>query len=226
SPATWAVTLAPTATHRYNLSALISNPGSAVRTNLVGRFDVDLPVYFPTPDVLAGHIHLKVGSLANIAATTTLDPLPDFAAAVGNMNLDALIGVVIAGLDKVLGQIEKRFDLPNLPLIGNDLKKATAFLRDIRQHVIARLEELSTFSSDLVRQKIFEALGPGGLNYLADRNGDGTINADDVRVDFSTTQKRAEVAFRLAGAYSVGQPIHADLGLRGLGLDLDANLRL
>jgi len=25
---------------------------------------------------------------------------------------------VIAGLDKMLGQIEKRFDLPNLPLIG------------------------------------------------------------------------------------------------------------
>src|SRR5262249_23470781 len=36
----------------------------------------------------------------------------------------------------------------------------------------------------------------------------------------------AEVAFRLAGTYNLGQPVHADLGLGGLGLNLDANLKL
>jgi len=41
-----------------------------------------------------------------------------------------------------------------------------------------------------------------------------------VVVNFSTSEKRAEVQFRLAGNYDVGQPIHADLGLGGLGLNL------
>src|SRR5262249_45253009 len=226
TPATWAVSLAPTPTHRYNLGTLIGNPGSVVQTSLVGRLDVDLPVSFPTADQPQGHIHLKVANLGNVAGSTTLDPLPNFAGAIGNLNLDDLIGVVVEGLDRMLAQIEKRFNLPNLPLIGNDLQKATAFLHDIRQRVIASLEEMSTFTSDLVRQKIFEALGPGGLNYLADRNGDSKIDANDVSVNFSTNEKRAEVAFRLGGTYALGQPIHADLGLRGLGLNLDANLKL
>src|SRR5262249_22157224 len=126
SAATWSVTLAPTASHRYSLT----DAAGAVQTGVTGRLDVDLPVYFPTPDSLQGHIHLSVGSLANIAGTTALDTasLPNFAQALSNLNLDDLIGVVIDGLDRALGNIESRFHVPNLPLIGNDLNQATAFL--------------------------------------------------------------------------------------------------
>jgi Ca2+-binding RTX toxin-like protein len=225
--AVWSVTLAPTAGGRYSLSSLIGNT-SVVQANATGRFDVQLPVAFPTPDKPQGKIHLSVGNLANIAGTTSLDTssLPNFAAAIGNLDLSSLIDVVITGLDRVLGQIEKRFDVPKLPLIGNDLSKATEFLRDIRQRVIGKLEEMSTLTSGVVRQKIFEAVGPAGLNFLADRNNDGQKDINDITVDFSTTQKRADISFQLAGTYNVAKPIKADLGLPGLGLDIDANVRL
>src|SRR5262249_24523845 len=84
TPATLAVCLAPTATPLYNLTDLIGNAGSAVQTSLTGRLDVDLPVFFPTPDKPQGHIHLNVGSLNNVAGTTTLDALPNFLAAINN----------------------------------------------------------------------------------------------------------------------------------------------
>ena len=50
-----------------------------------------------------------------------------------------------------------------------------------------------------MRPKLFEALGPSGLNFLADRNGDGQITADDITVNFSTTEKRADVDVHSGG---------------------------
>src|SRR5262249_47660134 len=162
----------------------------------------------------------------NIAGTTALDQaaLPNFAAAVGNLDLTDLVGLVIEGLDRVLAQIEKRFDLPNLPLIGDDLGKATAFLSTIRERIIGKLEELTNLTEGAVRAKLFEALGPSGLGYLADRNGDNKVTPADIAVNFSTSEKRADIDFRLAGSYAVGTPIALDLGLDGLGLAVDADL--
>src|SRR5262249_1110928 len=156
---------------------------------------VDLPVFFPAAAEPQGKIRLTIDDLGDIAHNTHLDhdALPDFAAAISNLDLDDLIGLVVEGLDRMLGQIEARFDVPKLPLIGNDLGKATAFLHDIREHIIGQLEQLTHLTAGAVQAKLFETLGPSGLGYLADRNGDHQITADDVTVNFSTTEKRADI---------------------------------
>jgi Ca2+-binding RTX toxin-like protein len=223
-PAVFSVGLATTSSHQHELSSLFGAPGSVVQTSAVGKFDVDLPLHFPTADQRQGSIHLTVGSLGNIAGTTDLDEaaLPNLAAAIGSLDLSALIDLVISGLDRMLGEIENRFDVPNLPLIGNDLSQATAFLSSIRERVVSKLEELSSLTPDLVKDKIVQALGTTGLNFLKDRNADGAIDKNDVTVDFNVAEKRVDVAFRLAGEnVPVNKTINANPGLDGLGLTID-----
>ena len=75
-------------------------PGHAddlVLLNVDGRLDVNLPVSFPTEGEPQGSIHLTVGDLGHIATTTSLDEssLPDFAAAVANLDLSDMIGLVV-----------------------------------------------------------------------------------------------------------------------------------
>jgi Ca2+-binding RTX toxin-like protein len=222
--ATFTVGLTPSTTGRYTLGDLIGNPGGVVQTSGAGKLDADLPIAFPTVSQNQGRIHLSIDSLGNIPGTTHLDTavLPDFAGAIGNLNVNDLIGLVVEGLDRALGQIEKRFNLPNVPLIGGDLSKATAFLHDIRQKVIAKLETLSQLTADAVQAKLFEALGPSGLGLLVKRSGTGPATASDITVTFSTTEKRVEISFLLAGSYTVNSPSKLDLGLPGLGLNLNA----
>ncbi len=126
--ATLSIGLADVASGRHTLTDLISNPGSRVQTNFAGAAGSGPPAAFPNPGESQGSIRLTVGDLGNIAATTDLDEsaLPNFAAAIGNLSLNDFINLIIEGLDRLLGQIEKRFDLPDLPIIGGDLKKATA----------------------------------------------------------------------------------------------------
>ncbi|HEX8200014.1 MAG TPA: hypothetical protein VF590_05970, partial [Isosphaeraceae bacterium] len=226
-PATWTVGLAPGADGRHALSSLFANLGSLATFAAVGRLEAELPVKFPVEGRGVGSIALGVRDLGHIAGTTALTmPMPDFEGMLAGLDLAGLIGLVVEGLDRSLGAIAERFDDSDLPLIGDDLDKAAGFLDRIREAVIRKLQEAVAFTDDLVTEKIFQAVGPAGLDWLADRNGDGRITADDVAVTFATAGARADVAFRLAGRSAVDRPVDLDLGLPGLGLDVDAALNL
>lgn len=223
-PAVFSLGLAPSATRRYEISQLLSPTSSPIQTTATGKLDINLPVHFPTSAESQGRVHLSVSSLQNIAGTTVLDKaaLPDLAAAISSIDLNSLVDLVISGLDRMLGEIEDRFDMPKLPLIGNDLSQATSFLRDIRERVISKMEELQSLSAEGVKSKIVEALGSSGLGFLVDRNSDGRIDTNDVSVDLSLAQKRVDVAFKLSGEnVPLKRSLQASTGLDGLGLSIE-----
>ncbi len=220
-PAVFALGLTPSTTRRHELSQLLGSASTLVQTTATGKFDVNLPVHFPTSSEAQGRLHLSVANLQSVASTTVLDKaaLPNLAAAINSIDLNQLIDLVVSGLDRMLGELENRFDMPKLPLIGNDLTQATSFLRGIRERVVSKLEELQSLSADSVKAKIVEALGTSGLGFLVDRNLDGKMDTNDVTVDFSLAERRVDVAFKLAGQnVALNRPIQASTGLDGLGL--------
>ena len=86
-PAVFSIGLATNASHQHELATLLGAPGSIVTTTANGKFDVDLPLHFPTSAEKKGSIHVSVADLKNIAGTTDLDR-PRCRSGVGDQQLD------------------------------------------------------------------------------------------------------------------------------------------
>src|SRR5262249_46122602 len=98
-------------------------------------------------------------------------------------------------------------------------KDATQFIADIRAKVHDFLPGSGTTAQ--VRQALFSALGPGGLDLLADRDGNHVIDAADVGVtDNSPNEIRFDLHLNKALTV-VHVPIDFDIGGDGLGLKVE-----
>ncbi|NIS36654.1 MAG: hypothetical protein GWN07_37795, partial [Actinobacteria bacterium] len=104
-------------------------------------------------------------------------------------NLDAFR----LGFDSLLRELDDRLDEAvfgrSLPLVGTQLAETVDLFEQIRAKVSDNLDLISSnpatdvLTPGEVRQALFDALGPGGLGWLQDLDGDGQLNAlDDVVV--------------------------------------------
>ncbi len=209
----------------------LSNALSAVDVNFDGRLEAELPVAFPTRDNALDPIRVTVDDLENIIQTTTLTA-PDFDQIIGSLDLSNALDLLVEGFDEILGRVEDGLKGRNLPLIGDKLSDVTGFLKDIREKFVTTLENVETLTQQTIQQAIFEAFGPDGLQILADRvdDLDQALTVDDVKLEIVTSPlgliDEISYDFALAGEYIVNQPVDFDLGLDGLGLDVDADLNL
>ena len=156
---------------------------------LAGKVKATLPLYLPTQSTFQGNIELEIGDLADIGGTTTLT-LPDVELAFEEIDLFNNLSIVVDGVDYFLVGLR---DVLNgevfgtrLPFIGDNLGEAADFIEDIRQTVVVELQnrfaEAGNQTSEVVRQGIFDALGPQGANLLFDQNNSGTVTIDDIAV--------------------------------------------
>lgn len=87
------------------------------------------------------------------------------------------------------------------------------------------LDGASDYVLDAVHGAFFAALGPAGLNWVYDVNGDGSITRDDIAVTSSADEVQFD--FRLRATQSLlDVPIGFDVGLPALGLELDGSVRV
>jgi Ca2+-binding RTX toxin-like protein len=148
---------------------------------------------------------------------------------------------LLNGLDGFLNTLEVLLDrfilVKKLPLIGDKLADAVDFVDELRQF-IAEARQAPNLALDVVKQKLFETLGPTGAGLLAltDLNQDGAIGWQDISVD--TTRAGQPVAnvssadriqFNLLlhkdlARYSL--PIDFDLGFDAVGLELKPGSRV
>ncbi len=112
--------------------------------------------------------------------------------------------------------------------MGRELADAVDFVDQIRNKVGDNLALLSdVLTPELVRQALFDAFGPGGLDWLKDTGGpsgipDGQLNVFE---DIGLVALPGEVTFDLdllMPMQPLTVPIDLDLLLPGLGLDIDA----
>jgi hypothetical protein len=171
----------------------------------------------------------------------------------GNFSVLAILNdptVIIDGVDTAVGMLEHIMDsnlAQDIPLIGDSLARGAHFLRDIRQGVLADLRQKLSGKGkaiEVIRQTLWDVLGPSQLNLLLDRNGDKQITIDDVMVGWYDVKgnllqawqvgsnlpaKTDAIQFdvKLGGKiFGAGLDLPLDFDLPGFSLEVDGGLGL
>ena len=218
-------------------------PAGAYKLASVGAGDVsltaqaaasaDLPLFFPTEnDALSPSLTLSIDDLLDPASTTSISG-PDLASEVGDLDLTSNLGALLDGLDMLLGEIQSALSNDvfsnRFPLVGDQLADAGDFVEQIRSGVLADLRAASDGGVSGIQSALFDALGPSGLDWLGDTDGDTDIDADDIVIapanpDASTD----EIAFDILLNPSVSvldESLGLELGLPALGLDVSGDIQ-
>jgi len=224
--------------------------GSAIADDLdagvTAAARAELPIFYPTETTYldAGNPNLVV----NIADLT--DPIntfswsgPDFTNLISNLDLGDALDVMADGwaglLDLLIDALDGEVLGIDLPLIGDKLKPAAEFLQTLRDEVSGALlqpplptggEAPTDGVRDVafVQQAVYAALGPEGVDWLGDRNGDMQITIDDVlaqTVTEGSSVSDAYFAIQIAQSFvEFGDKFDLDMGVPGLGLDIDGEV--
>ncbi|MCA9138495.1 MAG: hypothetical protein KDB00_17105, partial [Planctomycetales bacterium] len=140
-------------------------------------------------------------------------------------NLLALVGGWEGAFDLLIDTMKGDVLGVPLPIIGDALADEADFLVDIKTSVLNHVSNLADQGSAKVAEGLFAALGPNGLNLLADLSGDNVISQADVMVMTSGDQVDFDILLGKA-IDTIDLPVDFDLGLPGLNFDLDAKVQL
>lgn len=176
--------------------------------------------------ILDGTFEAYIG---DVDAKALLDDVRDILA--GDFNVLSLVGGWEGAFDLLIEAMEGEVFGVELPFIGDKLKDQATFLRNIKESVAENLSDnvdnvkdgIHELAHVDVRQDIFDALGPSGINLLKDFNADGLVDLQDIGIE----DLSPGIGFEILVGSELAQldlPIDFDLGVPGLGLDIDANV--
>ena len=177
---------------------------------------ISLGVDYPP---LAGSVALSVSG-PNVDATLASQPL--------NGNIQGLR----AGFKELFRLLDLAFDASifskGLPIVGTQLMDAANFLEQIQNKVGDNFDfTTGILMPTRAQQAIFDAFGPGGLNWLQDNNSDGLVNKSDVVI--TTSANGTSFSLNLSSPLqTIDTPVDFDMMMPGLGLALKsaANVKL
>jgi hypothetical protein len=153
---------------------------------------------------------------------------PDISSALASFDFfDGSLDGILDGIDLLLGFLQDAFQAEvfgsSLPFVGDRLATVADFIAGFRSQILDGIRALPSRSANLVRQALFDALGPsGGLDILGDRNGDLTVDLDDVGL----TVGADEVRFEIELGDTISAAVDLDPGLPGLVVDGQAMVAL
>jgi len=192
-----------------------------------------------------GNFTFQINSLADFVAgkpNSVVVTAPDLRGKAENFDFADNLELIIDGVDYLLAQIQNGLESDvfnvTLPVIGDGLATASRegvrFIDFLRTRILTELRKgfanATSRGVAMVRQALFDAVGPGGLGILADTNKDGTVTLADVeaittasgglvsQVQFNLVLKKPIEIFRGA--------VRFDSGVPALGLDIDGNVDL
>lgn len=205
---------------------------SDVSMTLVGQAHASLPIFFPTQtSPLNPPLAIAITDLSHISTTTTVTT-PNLDVQFNSADLLSNVGAVLDGLDLLLGKVgdgvASQVLNHKLPLVGGNLKDAIKFIDNIRTNGIEPLKAQlgDKPSADALKNALFTALGPSGLGVLGDLDGNGTIDLNDVGIALKPDGSQILFTTRLHAAPApLDVPVGFDVGLPGLGLNVDGSVQ-
>ena len=215
-----------------------------------GAAVIDLPIQTLTGqslDMANPNLKVVIADITNPIGSFSVQQAPDFAQLLNNLDFGDGIDGIIAGIDGLLALLENLLDGEvfgvDLPFIGDKLQNAATFIGDLRADLVSNLSIAAT-SVPAVQKAIFDAIGPGNLDFLLDTNMDGAITIADVQIKAGPkngplvvvtnlltgiTQTTDTVQFNMrlgSDLINFPIPLDLDLGIPGLGLDINGKLQV
>jgi Ca2+-binding RTX toxin-like protein len=198
---------------------------SDVGIAVTGQLQVSLPSTFGNPSQ-NGTLALSIANLGNVldssANSVATLTIPDFSSAVGATPIADNRGVVADGFNQLLDTLQDAVDSEifgkNLPFVGDQISDlANGVLDDFRSKLIDPLR--TQLGSQTVQQALFNVLNPLGV--LGETDGVGGITVADVM--------QTATGYKLLLDYdifSISEDLAFDIGLPGLNLSSDADLKV
>ena len=234
---------------RVKLVTLLEDFADNVNVEFGGTASAILPVYFPTESIHAGDITLAWSDLFD-PSTLSID-VPDDLLTI-DLSQFSLFDQLLLGVDGIDLFLEGLQDILDgevggvtLPLVGDKLAGAADVIGDFRSGFVddfrQAIEDLANpgdaaSGADPLSTILFNLLGSdaGGLNLLLDITDDGLITVDDVQYDTNLDEPGVAFAdsfikwnFKLGGnLLNVGAGIGFDIGIPGLGLETEGDIKL
>ncbi|MBM3881910.1 MAG: LEPR-XLL domain-containing protein, partial [Verrucomicrobia bacterium] len=144
-------------------------------------------------------------------------------------------GMLLDGLDALLGTIQDALSSQvlnrNLPLVGDKLADAADFIGDFRNGLLADLRNKLAEVGDpigLVKEAIYNVLGEPGLNLIVKSDGSPITSDEDVEVECTGDELTFKIRLKktLALLDTSDNPIDFDIGIPGLGLSVNGNVKI
>lgn len=159
--------------------------------------------------------------------------MPQFESFDLSENLFALVGGWEGVFDVIIGAMQGEVLGVHIPLIGDALADEARWLEDIRDTVVDTFgaADGSNPTLDMITSVLYSALGPDGVNLLIDANEDERITVEDIGLELTTGTGSivTGVLFHLPLGRNdelLSESIAFDLGVPGLGLEVDGDVRL
>ncbi len=163
---------------------------------------------------------------------------PDFTTLINGIDLSTEFSGLTEGIDGLFTIIDTAVDTiafaAKLPVIGDQLRSAADFLTKVRNETKETLQQAGPQTLKFVRDQLYKALGPVGLNMLGETPSPASIQIlvdglpfnpdtqvittlpEDIRFNFNLVETLVDKNI----------PIDFDIGLPALGLELDGGIRL
>ncbi|MCC6232526.1 MAG: M10 family metallopeptidase C-terminal domain-containing protein, partial [Verrucomicrobiales bacterium] len=205
--------------------------GSNRDDNGDGHPDNELVIDIPSLPALFD----KLGSPVRIATPDLVGLLRDF----NVCDLVTNASVLLDGLDMLLGVIQDGLQNEvlnwNLPLVGDDLARAGDFIQEFREGLLADIRlKLATAGDpiELVKQAFWNVLGKPGLDILVDGAGNPINRSEDISIECLQLDGEVVLLFDIrisrvrALVDTSSNPIAFDIGIPGLGLAVNGNVKV
>lgn len=159
--------------------------------------------------------------------------MPEFESFDLKENLFALVGGWEGVFDVIIGAMRGEVLGVHIPLIGDALSDEAQWLEDIRDTVVDTFgaADGSNPTLDQVTNVLYSALGPDGVHLLTDANEDDEITVEDIGLELTTGAGSivTGILFHLPLGRKdelLSESVAFDLGVPGLGLEVDGDVRL
>jgi Ca2+-binding RTX toxin-like protein len=223
TPAAYSVTMSA---GRHDFADAITD----TTATLTGEIDAHLPVHYAAEfnQPLDSAINLAIDYTPAAVTPTLTTTGPNIDNTLNSRPLNGNIQGIRAGFKELFRLLDLAFDAQvfakPLPFVGNQLISAADFLEQMRDKVGDNFDFITGIMTPVkAQQAIFDAFGPGGLNWLQDRtnDSDNLVNIHDIVI--SNNANAVEFTMTLTMApQSLDVPIDVDFALPGLGLKVNA----
>jgi hypothetical protein len=152
------------------------------RSSTAGKADLLLPLRLSSVEL--GTLSFLMSDLSNPLSSTNFRAAYEFLfSAFDSSDLDDAFDSIIIGLEEFFTTLDESisgFAFRKIPLLGSLDEAAGKLFENLRERIEREYQSLLERTPEALKNVLFKAIGPGGIDVLRDFNSDGQVTNADI----------------------------------------------